>query len=199
MSMLLTPFGCTEGCKYHGYFWAWLKKEGLGWHWVGHFSPPLHVWAYKTHFWPCGPSVSDNIILFLSLHGQSLAESRVYWELVNEWVWFESWIYREWLQGQLGEVLSIITHIEGNWECNSCTLKDPTSSKWVLEIVLLLIGHEIFMCHYQLNLLSTSTVRVYLQYFCNTRMWSWSEYSEGIHRCTICAGHTCRPWQIMPA
>ena len=119
----------------------------------------------------------------------------VSWELVNEWVWFESWIYREWLQGQLGEVLSIITHIEGNWECNSCTLKDPTSSKWVLEIVLLLIGHEIFMCHYQLNLLSTSTVRVYLQNFA-TLECDHEVSSEGIRRCTSCAGHTCRPWQI---
>jgi len=32
-------------------------------------------------------------------HGQSLAVSHNYWELVNEWVWFESRICRGWLQG----------------------------------------------------------------------------------------------------
>jgi len=33
--------------------------------------------------------------------GHSLVESHDYWELVTKWVWFESLICREWLQGQL--------------------------------------------------------------------------------------------------
>jgi len=61
---------------------------------------------------PSGP-ISDKDT-FLGLHEQSLAESGDYWELVNEWVWFESWICREWLQGQLGEDLSV--KIQGNRE-----------------------------------------------------------------------------------
>jgi len=56
-----------------------------------------------------------------------------YWELVNEWVWFESWICREWLQGQLGEVFKT----QGNR--NNGTLNGPI--KWSLEnLVQWLIG-----------------------------------------------------------
>jgi len=44
----------------------------------GPFLSSFACMGLQTHFWPCGSSVSDNIILFLSLHGQSLAESHVY-------------------------------------------------------------------------------------------------------------------------
>jgi len=43
-----------------------------------------------------------------------IGKSHDYWELVNEWVWFESQICRGWLLEQLGEVLSIKTQGTGN-------------------------------------------------------------------------------------
>ena len=33
------------------------------------------------------------------LHGQLLAKRAIDWKVINEWVWFESRICREWLQG----------------------------------------------------------------------------------------------------
>ena len=72
----------------------------------------LHFWLWR---------------FFLGLHGQSLAESHTYWG--NEWVWLETLICREWLQEQLGEVLSVNT--QGNGEYG--IFKGPIRLKWPLE------------------------------------------------------------------
>ena len=61
---------------------------------------------WGLHFWQW--------CIFLGPHWQSSAKSHDYWELVNEWVWFESQICRGWLLGQLGEVLSVKTQGTGN-------------------------------------------------------------------------------------
>ena len=50
------------------------------------------------------------------LHGQLLAKRAIDWKVINEWVWFESRICREWLQGQLGEVLSVKTGEYGTFK-----------------------------------------------------------------------------------
>ena len=107
--------GAPKGCKQHGCFWAWLSTR---------WATSLLLCMNRLRK-QCSGLVGPP---FLS-HGHSLAMSRDYCELINKWVWFESWICREWLQQQLAEVLNVKT--QGNGEYG--TFKGPMSLKWPLQ------------------------------------------------------------------
>ena len=47
----------------------WLAIERpISWHWAGHFSPPLHKWAYNMLFSPCTGSNSGTIGSVQTVH-----------------------------------------------------------------------------------------------------------------------------------
>ena len=82
------------------------------------YAPMLHVSYYAQNY---AGIIRQGLAVIAESHGN--------WEVVNEWVWFEWQICRGWLQGQLGQVLSV--KIQGNWKYGM--FKGPIDLKWPLE------------------------------------------------------------------